>query len=73
MGSMSKPEFFKTDRYKEIKRHAAKETRAIVSAIKRLQKIFEVQNFTHGFEGDQFAKNESTLVFKLKSTYDKGK
>lgn len=67
---MSKPEFIKTDRYKEIKRHTAKETRAIASALKRLQKIFEVQGVTHGYQGDQFIKNESTLVIKLKSTHE---
>lgn len=69
----SKPAFLNEEWYKAIKRQSAKEAQAVAEAIALLEKTFEVQSTVFGHQGDQFEKNESTLIIKLKSVYDKSK
>jgi hypothetical protein len=68
-----KPGFLNQDWYKAIQRQSAKEAEAVVEVIALLGKTFEVQSTVFGHQGDQFEKNESTLIFKLKSRYDQSK
>lgn len=66
----SKPSFLNEDWYLAIKRQSAKEAKAVAEAMELLQKTFEIKGVSFGHQGDQFQKNESTLIFKLKSMYD---
>lgn len=65
-----KPSFLNEEWYKNIQRRSAKEAKAVVDAIELLKKTFEIKGVSFGHQGDQFQKNESTLVFELKSRYD---
>lgn len=68
-----KPDFLNEEWYKAIKRQSLKEAQAIAEAIALLGKTFNVKNIAFGHQGDQFEKNESTLIIKLKSLYDQSK
>lgn len=68
-----KPAFLNEEWYHAIKRQSAKEAQAVLDAISVLSKTFEVQSTVFGHQGDQFEKNESTLIIKLKSMYGKSK
>lgn len=62
-------DFLQSDWYQAVKRQSAKEATAVLEAMQVLQKAFEIRSTTFGHQGDQFEKNESTLIFKLKSTH----
>lgn len=62
-----KPAFLNEDWYKDIKRRSAKNAAAVAEAIAVLEKTFEIKGVSLGHQGDQFQKNECTLMFKLKS------
>lgn len=67
-----KPAFLNEQWYKDIQRQSKKETQAVAEAVALLQKTFDIRNVRFGHEGDEFQKNESTLILKLKSRYDQG-
>lgn len=64
-----KPAFLNEQWYKDIQRQSSKEAIAVAEAIALLSKTFEIKGVVFGHQGDQFQKNESTLVIKLKSNH----
>lgn len=64
-----KPAFLNEKWYKDIQRQSKKEAAAVAEAVALLEKTFEIRAVRFGHEGNEFEKNESTLIIKLKSTY----
>lgn len=64
-----KPAFLNEEWFRDIQRRSRKEATAVFEAVALLGKTFQIRGVRFGHEGDEFQKNESTLVIKLKSTY----